>query len=142
MKMNVRAREVILVKVVALLVALGGASSALCGTASVSVSPNTITDQGEEATFTIELSTPPTRRVAVRFALFGTAPPGRVYTLFGDLKKGRIVFLPGQSFATVTLHSFDFDGPQHAIATLHLVGGERYSVGSPSQASVRIENVR
>lgn len=141
MKMNVRARGVILIKVAVLLVALVGASSALCGQASVSVSPAIITDQGEEAIFTINISPPSSRRVAVKFALSGTAVAGRDYVLFGDLKRSRIVFLPGQPFATVTLHSFDGDGPSQKFASLHIVGGERYSVGSPSHATVKIENV-
>ena len=128
----------------ALLVATALAASSAYSqtTVSISVSPPIITDQGEEATFTIFASPPPPRRVAVRFALFGTAIPGRNYTLFGDLKKGRIVFLPGQPFATVTLHSFDADGPYELFAGLHIIGGDRYRIGSPDRATVKIQNVR
>ena len=141
MNMNLRARGVSLIKIVVLFVTLVGASSALAGKVSVSVSPSNITDQGEEATFTISLSEPASRKIAVRFALSGNSVAGRDYVLFGDLKRGRIIIQPGQTFATVTLHTFDGDGPAFEFATLHIIGGERYSVGSPSHATVRIENV-
>jgi hypothetical protein len=139
MKTNLLGRAIILA---VLLVALAGAPSALAGKASVTVSPTQITDHGEEATFTINLSSPAPRKIAIKFALSGNSVAGRDYALFGDLKNGRIIIQPGQSFATVTLHTFDGDGPAFEFATLHIIGGEKYSVGSPSHATVRIENIR
>jgi hypothetical protein len=120
-------------------------STALAGggpSISISASPTVITDQGEDTTFTLTASPPSSRHVAVKFVLTGTAFPGTAYTLVGNFNGGRIVFSPGQSFTTVTLHTFDVDGPSFQTAGITLLGGQKYHVGRPNRASVTIQNVR
>ena len=109
---------------------------------SISVSPTVITDQGEDAFFYINLSSPATRSIAVQFQVSGSALPGTSYTLVGNFKQGRITINPGESSAVVQLHTFDVDGPAFLTAGITLVGGSKYHLGSPRSASIRIDNVR
>jgi hypothetical protein len=80
--------------------------------AGVSASPTTITNEGQEATFTLTLSSPAPRMFALNFVMTGSAIDGDDYILLGNFNEsGGVVFSPGQSTATVTLHSFSNDRP-------------------------------
>ena len=110
---------------------------------SVSVSPSTITNEGQDATYTLTLSSPATRRIAVNFIMLGTAAIGSDYVLTGNFHSGRVMIPVGQSSVTVMLHSFDDDVfVPNESAIFVILGGERYKVGSPSQAIVQINNLR
>jgi hypothetical protein len=120
------------------------ATNAFAGgpTVTVSASPTVITDQGEETTFTLRASPPSSRRVAVNFVMGGTAFLGSDYVLVGNFNHGQIVLLPGQSLTTITLHTFDVDGPRFRTAGMIIIGGDKYAVGRPNSAGVKIQNVR
>ena len=107
---------------------------------SVSSSPFSITNENEEATYTLTLSAPAARNVGVTFVMTGTAIPGFDYVLLGVFNKfGQIVIPAGQSSATVTLHTLPDEGyPAREIATLNVLNGSRYHIGSPSHADVII----
>ena len=111
---------------------------------SVTVTPTHVTNQGEEAVFTFTLSSPATRRIAVQFFLSGGADLGGDYVLTGKFNKSAQLVIPvGETSATVTLHTFEEDienDGQPEFATLDILPGPRYRVGSPSRASVRIQN--
>jgi hypothetical protein len=120
-------------------VSLAGGGPAI----SVSVFPSTITNEGEDATYTLTLSSPATRRIAVNFTMLGTATFGRDYVLTGNFNSGRVLIPVGESSVTVVLHSFDDDMfvPQES-AIFTILGGNRYKVGSPNHAKVEINNLR
>jgi hypothetical protein len=111
-------------------------------TISVSVSPTVITDQGDEATFTLHAAGSSPHRAAVNIVMSGTASQGSDYVLAGPFSQGRVVFEPGQASVTVLLHAFDVDGARREFATMNIIGGSGYRVGSPNHATVRIDNVR
>lgn len=120
------------------------ASAALAGPrVSVSAFPMMITNEGEDATFTLTASPTPMRRAGVNFVMTGTATLGRDYSLTGNFNKdGQIVIEAGQTSTTVTLHSLSDDPrPPVETATMNIIGGKRYQIGSPSHATVRIENL-
>ena len=109
---------------------------------SVTASPTTITNDGEETTITLSLSAPASHNIALNFAMTGTATLGSDYVLVGDFNKSAQVVIPvGQSSSMITLHSlFDDDGTRKETAIFNILGGERYRVGFPSRAQVTIEN--
>jgi hypothetical protein len=111
---------------------------------SVSASPFSITNENEEATYTLTLSAPATRNVSVAFFMTGSAVPGFDYILLGNFNKsGQVVIPAGQSSATVTLHTLPDEGyPAREIATLNVLNAARYHIGSPSRADVIILSQR
>lgn len=112
---------------------------------SVSVAPDQITNEGEEAVFTFTLSSPSSRTLFFNLALGGTAVPGRDYSLIGNFNKNdQLVIMPGQTIGTLTLHTFvdEPEGRAQESAIVFLLHGKRYSVGSPDHAKVAIENLR
>jgi hypothetical protein len=129
--------SVLSVMMATVLVAGGGPSI------SVSVSPSTITNEGQDATYTLTLSSPATRRIAVNFIMLGTATLGSDYVLTGNFHSGRVMISPGQSSVSVMLHTFNDDVVvRQETAAFAILGGDRYRVGSPSQAIVAIDGVR
>jgi hypothetical protein len=123
------------------------AGSALANgpTISISVSPNRITNEGEQAVFTFTLSSPATHKIAVNLITGGSALNGSDYVLFGATNhSGQLVIPREATSATLTMHTFPEDiepGPIE-FATLRILGGSKYRVGSPSQATVTIDNLR
>ncbi len=113
------------------------ATTSFAGSITVTASPTQITDQGEEAIFTIHVSPAPLGRRALNFFMSGTAIMGSDYVLFGSLSRGQIVIEPGVTDTPITLHSFDGDGYFKRSATLNLLGGR----GPHNHATVHIENV-
>ena len=109
---------------------------------SVSVSPSTITNEGEDSTVTLTVSPPASRNIAVNLVLTGTAAPGSDFALIGNFNRSGQVLIPaGQPTATLTLHSlYDDDGRFSEFVVFNVIGGKRYRVGSPSHAQVTIEN--
>src|SRR5947209_6846609 len=107
---------------------------------NVSVSPDPITNENQEATFTLSLSAPATHPIAVAFVMTGLAVQGFDYVLLGNFNKsGQAVIPAGQSCTIVTLHTLDDDpNPFREFATLNVVNGARYHVGSPTRASIFI----
>jgi hypothetical protein len=127
------------------------ASTSLAGrpALTVSVSPPVITNQGEEATFTITASSPPTRNLKVNFFLAGSALINRDYVLLKPIptpaiiQPPQIIFPAGQSSIEVILHAMGDDQPfGQLFATFFLEPGRRYRVGHPLRASLTIENIR
>jgi hypothetical protein len=127
------------------IVVAAAASSAVAGSrVSVSVWPSQITNEGEEATFRLTASPTPTRRIAVNIFMSGSATNGFDYTLSGPFNKnGQVVFEAGQNTVMVILHAFSDDPrPPVETATMNVYGGGKgSSPGSPSHATVKIENV-
>ncbi len=110
-------------------------------TISVSVFPAMITNEGQDAAFTLNLSSPASRKIAVNFVMTGLAGPDE-YALLGNFNFGRIVISAGQSSATVVLHSLSGDvRPPISTAILNIYGGEHYRVGHPSNATLKIQNL-
>jgi hypothetical protein len=107
---------------------------------SVSASPFPITNENEEATYTLTLSAPSSRNVGVAFVMSGTAIQGFDYVLIGNFNRSGQVLIPaGQTSATVTLHTLPDDGfPAREIATFNVINAARYHIGSPSHANVII----
>jgi hypothetical protein len=115
-----------------------GASTLFAGSVvSVSASPTQITDEGQEAIFTIHASPAPLSRIAVNFVMTGTAILGQDYALSGNFRHGQIVIEPGTTSTPITLHSFDGDGFFRRTATLNIIG----RTSPRSHATVRIKNV-
>lgn len=109
---------------------------------SVSAAPSTITNEGEEAVFTLTISPPSSRQILLNFVMTGTAVLHRDYVLNGNFNKSRqVVIPPGQPTAMVTLHALYRDQPLASqSAIFNILNGRRYHVGSPDSAKVRIEN--
>jgi hypothetical protein len=107
---------------------------------SVSASSFPITNENEEATYTLTLSAPASRNVGVAFVMTGSAIPGFDYVLLGNFNRsGQVVIPAGQTSATVTLHTLPDEGyPDREIATLNVLNAARYHIGSPSHADVII----
>ena len=118
------------------------AATCLAGpTITVSAAPTAITNSGGEATFTLTLSSPASKKIAVNFGMSGTATEGEDYLLTNNFNQfGQIVIPAGQSSAQVTLHAYDDD--QHNVisetATFNLLGGSGYRVGRPNRATVTL----
>jgi hypothetical protein len=108
---------------------------------SVSVFPTTITNEGQDATFTFTLSSPAPRKISVNFVL--TATPGfDDFVLVGDFNSGRVVIPAGQMSASITLHTFVADfNPTIDTVVLNLVNGQRYHLGAPDHAQLHIHNL-
>ncbi len=113
---------------------------------SVTVAPQTVTNEGEEATLTFTLSAPASRKIAMSFFLSGGASLGSDYVLIGNFNKsGQLIIPAGQTSVTVTLYTLveDIeDGGGIELAALDILDGPRYRVGSPSQAIVHIHNLK
>jgi hypothetical protein len=108
---------------------------------SVSVFPTTITNEGQDATFTFTLSSPAPRKISVNFVL--TATPGfDDFVLVGNFNSGRVVIPAGQTSASITLHTFVADfNPTIDTVVLNLVNGQRYHLGAPDHAQLHIHNL-
>ena len=108
---------------------------------SVSVFPTSITNEGQDATFTFTLSSPAQRKISVAFALTGT-PGFDDFVLVGDFNSGRVVIPAGQMSASITLHTFvaDFQ-PAMDTVILNLLNGQRYHLGAPDHAQLHIHNL-
>jgi hypothetical protein len=136
--------------IVAVSALLATSSFAQRPTISVSVSPSTVTNQGEDATITLTASSPPARRLFINFFVIGTAVFGRDYVLVAPNNTPpiirtvpQIVFPAGQSSVDVILHTMeDNGGAPSETATFFLEPGRRYHVGHPSRATVTIENFK
>jgi hypothetical protein len=108
---------------------------------SVSVWPPKITNEGEEAIYTFTLSSPAPRKMSINFVMTGTAGLNE-YALVGNFNSGRVVIPAGQTSASIILHTFDDDpNPRIETAVLNLLNGQRYHLGSPDHAELRIENL-
>jgi hypothetical protein len=119
------------------------ASSAIAGSPRVSVSvfPGSITNEGQEATYTFTLSSPAPRKMSINFVMTGTAGFNE-YALVGNFKSGRVVIPAGQMSASITLHTFDDDpNPVEETAILNLLNGQRYHLGAPDHAQLNIHNL-
>ena len=106
--------------------------------ASVTVSPNHITE-GEDAFFKISLSHPnPTKSITVHYAIVGSAIYGSDFFLSQPV--GKVVFAPGQTCKEVILRAMvdDFD-PNEAV-TLVLLKTKQHGLESPDEAKVFIAN--
>jgi hypothetical protein len=128
-----------------ILLSLGTATVLAGPSISVSAFPTKITNEGQEATFTLSLSSPASRRIGVHIFMTGTAANGSDYVLIGNFNKdGQAIINAGQSSATITLHSFsqDFDPTPTETAILNILGGNRYQIGFPSRAQVAIQNLK
>jgi hypothetical protein len=130
---------------ISILMAASAATTCLAGpTITVSAAPTTITNQGDEATYTLTLSTPTSKKIQVNFQMTGTATLNSDYFLLGNFNDfGQIVIPAGQSSAMVTLHTQDDDGARRSeTAIFNLIGGDAYRVGRPNRATITILNDR
>jgi hypothetical protein len=114
---------------------------------SVTVFPDRITDEGEEAVYTFTLSSPAPRRILVNFFITGfpVEVPDSDFILIGNFNKSRQLVIPaGQTTATITVHSFveDVEAPVTEVFSLRIVNGARYRIGSPSHAELHIDNLK
>ena len=114
---------------------------------SVTVSPNQITNEGEEAVFTFTLSAPAPRRILLNYLISGfpIEVPDSDFVLVGNFNKfGQLVIPAGQTTATIILHTFveDVEAPSSEHFVLQIVNGGRYRVGSASSAELHIDNLK
>ncbi|MEY2479148.1 MAG: hypothetical protein QOI04_75 [Verrucomicrobiota bacterium] len=108
-------------------------------TVTVSAAPNKIAE-GEDATYTIQCSPPPTTPITVSFVMRGDAQENVDYGL--EPASHQVTFAPGQAVATIILHSVLDTIPERGeSATMVLVKGPGYRLGTPSSCSVIIKNV-
>src|SRR4051794_26546058 len=115
--------------------------SAATPVASVEVSPSPITSAYQNAVFTVTLSEPTSRGIGIAFFMSGGARSGSDYVLFGNFDgRGHIIIPAGETSATVTLHTLFKDPSQPRLdATLNLLHGGHYRLGSPRHARLLIE---
>ena len=140
--MKIRSRSSVLV--LFCVVTFISISSLRAQSVSISASPTTITNGGDESTITFTVSPPSFRDIFVNLTTAGNAGPGD-YVLYGpNITKRAQIWIPaGQSSVSITLHAFyDGDPPgTHEDAVITVIRGKRYQVGSPSSARVTIDNV-
>jgi hypothetical protein len=106
---------------------------------SASAFPATIMIENEEAVYTLSISSPATHNIPVTFVMTGTAIQGFDYVLSGRFTNtGQAVILAGDTSATLVLHPFAGNPLPLKIATLNVINGVRYHIGSPDNASVTI----
>ena len=124
-----------------LLLSVIGHLSAATPVVSVAVSESPITSAYENAVFTVTLSEPAPRAIGVAFFMSGGAMSGSDYLLFGNFDgRGHIVIPAGETSAAVTLHTLFKDPSQPQLqATLNLLHGGHYRLGSPRHAQLLIE---
>ena len=119
-------------------------SSARGQSVSIFASPSTITNAGDESQLTFVLSAPSSRDILVKLMASGTAGSGD-YVLYGpNLTKDARVWIPaGQTAVSIYLHAFaDGDLPSTSeLVKITILRNRRYQVGSPSSASITIDNV-
>ena len=113
---------------------------------SVNVSPSVVNRElVQPAQFTISLSAPAPRDIAVVFFMSGTARFGFDYTLSGTFNRSGAIIIPvGQTSATVTLHPRLLDARSlRENAMMNLVHDtlsvHTYRLGSPTRANVILE---
>ncbi len=134
----------LLIVLLALAASVGGLTAAPNPSVSVFASPSTIDRESlQPAYYTISLSAPASRDVAVVFYMTGTARLNFDYTLSGNFVGGQIVIPAGQTATTVTLRPLRLDA--HLIretASMNLVHDTRvphtYALGSPIRATVTL----
>ena len=111
---------------------------------SVFASPSTITNAGDDAQLTFFLSSPSSRDILVKLMVSGSAGPGD-YVLFGEnlTSHGQVWIPAGHTAASIYLHAFADGEPAGTseVAKITILRGHHYQVGSPSSASVTIDNV-
>jgi hypothetical protein len=115
----------------------------LAQSVSISASPTTITNEGDQSTITLTVSPPASRQLSVNLVATGTAALGIDYVVIGNFNKQNQLVIPaGSSTATLTLQSLvdDNDGTLKETAVINVIGGRFYSVGRPPRAQVKIEN--
>jgi hypothetical protein len=121
-----------------------GVSSARAQSVSVFASPSTITNAGDDAQLTFVLSFPSSRDILVKLMVSGSAGPGD-YVLFGEnlTSHGQVWIPAGHTAASIYLHAFADGDPAGTteVAKITILRGHHYQVGSPSSASVTIDNV-
>jgi hypothetical protein len=111
---------------------------------SVSAAPSVITNAGDDASITLTIFPPSSKNLQINFLLSGTAAYGADYVLTGQFNRsGQILVPAGESSFTLDLHSFyDDDRPNTSETVIFtLLHGKKYRVGSPSRATVTIDNV-
>ncbi len=121
------------------------ATTSIAGSSvGVTVSPSTISEEGEETIFTITATPGSQQRLVVSFVMTGTARLGSDYILMGNFNEGRIVIPAGQPSTTVTLHALsdEPDGRKFETATMNILNGRQYHIGSPRSATVKITQPR
>jgi len=127
------------------LAVFGSVSSARAQSVSVFASPSTITNAGDESQLTFVLSSPSPRDILVKLMTSGSAAPGGDYVLFGTnlTSDGRVWIPAGETSANIYLHAFaDGDPPNTSeVAKITILRNRRYQIGSPSSATVTIDNV-
>jgi hypothetical protein len=107
---------------------------------SVSVFPSNITNESQDAVFTLTLSAPSSKNVPVSFVMTTFPPRPLDFFLIGTFTNtGQVVIPAGQLSVTVTLHTIPDDGwPSRETATLNVINGRGYHVGHPNNATVFI----
>ena len=108
-------------------------------TIRISVSPSSVVE-GTDATFTISSSVTVSQLITVHYSMRGTALNGSDYTLGGT--PGQVTVSPGQSSATVTLHSIaDHVREKSETAIFALTSGSGYKLPKRgSKATLTILN--
>jgi hypothetical protein len=128
----------------------GAIVAALCATTAVggstitvSAFPSRITEEGQEATYTITATPSSGQRIAVTFGMGGSAALGSDYVLTGNFNGGKIVIPAGQPSTTVTLHALsdEPDGRKFETASMIILNGRGYHVGRQRAATIRIDQV-
>jgi len=124
-----------------LLLLLANRASAGTPIVNVSVSPSPITSAYDNAVFTVTLSEPTPRGISIAYFMSGGARSGSDYVLIGNFdQRGHIVIPAGQTSGMVTLHTLFKDPSLPQLqATLNLLHGAHYRLGSPKRAQVDIE---
>ena len=108
-------------------------------TVTVTASPSQI-EEGEDATYTIQCSPPPTTPITVYFVIRGTAQENGDYGLEPSLHQAD--FAPGQAVANILLYSVPDTIPERGeTAIMVLTKGAGYRLGSLQRATVVIKNV-
>jgi hypothetical protein len=108
-------------------------------TVSISTTnPTTAEAGGSPGVFTVSLSSPPTTSLTVYYSIEGTAVNNTDYQTLN----GSVVFFPGQSSTNILVSPLDDgdsdDGQGPSYVTLTLTSAAGYNVGSPTSATVTI----
>lgn len=121
--------------------ALSSARTPAASTPTVTVSgaPGKI-EEGDDATYTIQCSPPPTTAITVNFVMRGTAQENVDYGL--DPASHQVHFAPGQAVANILLYSVPDTIPERGeTAIMVLTTGAGYRVGRPQSCTIVIKNV-
>ncbi len=106
---------------------------------SITASDATATENGDTGAFTISRSGPTTAALSVNFTRSGTATSGSDYTAIAS--PGSVTIPAGQASADVTVTPLDNTTPETPeTVVLTLSAGTGYTIGSPSAATVTIND--